>query len=299
MRRLLFLILFPSALLAQTQSFTVAKIDTIKSKTDAQAVRVADSLTVSGKVTVSGNLAVDGDTISTDADLSINAAGGDMTFKGEIAEAAGWRVQTDSSSSNNSYRLFMAEDPANLFGFSHIYAGAANPNFGGTAFTLATNTYYFIRHDNSATGATVWSVARASNDIAFTGKVSPGGVTTEGALGVSAVNDTVRWTAQPASLGAANFANTTTGKLFRVHIYVNTTTAGSGGTVLVTISWNDGAAKTYATATADLTVTTNAGMVQDAITIYVASGTPTWATTVAGAAGSPAYSVNITLERLW
>lgn len=172
MRRLLFLILFPSALLAQTQSFTVAKIDTIKSKTDAQAVRVADSLTVSGKVTVSGNLAVDGDTISTDADLSINAAGGDMTFKGEIAEAAGWRVQTDSSSSNNSYRLFMAEDPNNLFGFSHIYAGAANPSFGGTAFTLATNTYYFIRHDNSATGSTVYSVGRASSDFTFFGNIA-------------------------------------------------------------------------------------------------------------------------------
>jgi hypothetical protein len=166
-------------------------------------------------------------------------------------------------------------------------------NFAGTFYVRSG-----LDLTDIGTGTALLTLSNTGN-LTVTGTVAPGGNTVQGALGVAAVNDTVRWTAQTGSISAQNFANTTTGKLYRASIYANTTTAGSGGTVTVTISWNDGAAKTYTTATADLTATTNAGMVQDAVVIYIASGTPTWATTVAGAAGSPQYSVNVTLERLW
>lgn len=132
----------------------------------------------------------------------------------------------------------------------------------------------------------------------FRGKVSPNGVTTS-ADGVVSTPDTVVWTAQTASIGAQNFANTATGHLYKATYYLHTTTAGSGGTVLVTFAWNDGAAKTTSSATADLTSTTATGLATGEQVIYVASGTPTWATTVAGAAGSPQYALRITLERLY
>lgn len=165
--------------------------------------------------------------------------------------------------------------------------GRARVTVGTTAGTGAGKMY---------AGDSTYS---ASTLVIANTRFQPGGVVTEGGLGSSAVNDTVSWTAQTGSIGATNFANTATGKMYRASIYCHTTTAGSGGTVLVTISWNDGAAKTYATATADLTSTANAGMAQDVVTFYVGSGTPTWSTTVAGAAGSPQYAVRISLERLW
>lgn len=128
-------------------------------------------------------------------------------------------------------------------------------------------------------------------------RIQPVGITTQGD-GIVSTPDTIVWTAQTASIAAQNFANTATGHLFKVTYYLRTATAGSGTTVLTTISWNDGAAKTFASVTCDLSVTTNAGYVSGSQIIYVASGTPTWATTV-GAIGTSTYDIRIGLERVY
>lgn len=116
--------------------------------------------------------------------------------------------------------------------------------------------------------------------------------------GVVSTPDTIVWTAQTASLASQNFANTATGHLYRVSYYLHTTTTGTG-TVLVTLSWNDGTAKTSASATADLTSTTNTGLATGSQIIYVSSGTPSWTTTVAGGGSTEQYALRMVLERLY
>lgn len=147
-------------------------------------------------------------------------------------------------------------------------------------------------------GATATLTLDASNNAIFTGAVSPGGTTTQGGVGVPAVNDTISWTGQTVTIAAQNFANTTTGKLYEVTYYVHTTTTGTG-TVTFNLAWNDGTAKTFTSATAALTATDNTGMVTGVQVIFVSSGTPTWSTTVAGGGSTEQYAVRVALKRLW
>ena len=135
----------------------------------------------------------------------------------------------------------------------------------------------------------------------ITGKLSTGGNTVEGAYGVPNVNDTINYTGVGASIGTTNFSNTATGHMYRISYYLHTTTIStSGGTVSFTCSWNDGAVQSFTSATELLSATGITGMVSDVQVFYVASGTPTWSTTVAGViVGSPQYSLQASLERIW
>ena len=79
------------------------------------------------------------------------------------------------SNSNTSSRVFHRERTDGQTGFSSIYAGSADPILGGTAFTLPSNRYYFIRHSSSETGDIVWWAERANDNMHFNRTIYSGG----------------------------------------------------------------------------------------------------------------------------
>jgi hypothetical protein len=155
-----------------------------------------------------------------------------------------------------------------------------------------------LRIDYTSGSMTLGSTDSVGVGEFFSGKVSPGGLTTEGGPGVTAVVDTLQWTAQTGSISAVNFSNTGTGKRYRFDYYLHTTTASGSGspTATITVNYNNGAAKTQTSATLDL-ATVNAD-ISGSFVFYVASGTPTWQTTYASGSGTPQYAVRASLIAL-
>lgn len=107
----------------------------------------------------------------------------------------------------------------------------------------------------------------------------------------------IRLTAQSASIGATAFATEPSPGFYALGGLVQCTTAGTAGTVTLTLRWTDDAGATSA-ASAALTL---AAVGRDAILmrpIRIASGNVTYETTVAGATGNPRYAVDCLLLRL-
>jgi hypothetical protein len=88
-------------------------------------------------------------------------------------------------------------------------------------------------------------------------------------------------------------ANVAKGK-FLVDYYLSTTTAGSGGTVTLSFNWNDGHAQSFAVVPT-LNLTTTTGFLSGTFPVFATynGGTTniTCTATVAGATGSPVYSI--------
>lgn len=122
-----------------------------------------------------------------------------------------------------------------------------------------------------------------------------GGIATTGAHGVAPIVDTATYAGVASSIAAKNLTSTV--GLYRITYYLATTTAGTGGSVLATLSYNNGAAQTVTSASVSLATTAGA-IAQDVVTYYVASGTPTISTTVTGATGSPVYRFDAIVERI-
>jgi len=105
----------------------------------------------------------------------------------------------------------------------------------------------------------------------------------------------VALTAQTASIGTTAILTSPAAGLFEVDVYIETTTAGSAGTVLATIGHTDRiGATTQATSTLALD---SVGRKIQRFLVYAASGNVTYATTVAGASGSPQYALDIAIRR--
>ena len=142
--------------------------------------------------------------------------------------------------------------------------------------TRSTDTFSVIVRAREGTSAIAWGVGwRVEENI------------TADKFPVIAVT-----TGQVTSIGATNFT-VNTGRIYAVSFYIHTTQVGVGGTVTFTCSWNDGTSKTFTSATAALDATGNTGMVSGRQLMYVASGTPTWNTTVAGGDGTHTYSARV------
>ena len=103
---------------------------------------------------------------------------------------------------------------------------------------------------------------------------------------------TVALTAQTSSIGATNLVATpVTTSLYAVHYYLNDTTAGTSGTVSVTITWNDGASQTFTSA--NVTFGVLGAYVSGMVVVKATSGAIQYSTTVTSAVGSPAYSLDL------
>jgi hypothetical protein len=98
---------------------------------------------------------------------------------------------------------------------------------------------------------------------------------------------------QTASIGATNIAATPVAGDYRICVHVQTTTAGSAGTVLGTVTWNNGASQTLATSTASLTTLGAEQSTCRDYTNILSTTAFAYSTTVAGATGSPQYSLDI------
>lgn len=107
-------------------------------------------------------------------------------------------------------------------------------------------------------------------------------------------------TAQTASIGATNLMASAPAGLYRISYYLHTTTAGSAGTVLLTLAWNDGvASQAFLTSALTLAAVVAGTFASGQIIVKSASAQAiTYATTVAGVVGSPAYALGIRIERI-
>jgi hypothetical protein len=92
--------------------------------------------------------------------------------------------------------------------------------------------------------------------------------------------------------------------VYRVTVYVAVTTAGTAGTLDISLGWNDGAAARTATNGSngmppDISLTSTSNFAQGS-TIVKPDGTHdiTYAITLAGVTGTPKYAIFVDLERL-
>jgi hypothetical protein len=107
----------------------------------------------------------------------------------------------------------------------------------------------------------------------------------------------VSLTAQPNTIAATNLvAAPVTTALYEITYYLNDTTAGTSGTVSLTITWNDGAAQTFTSS--NVTYGTLGAYVSGTIVVKATSGAIQYATTVTSAVGSPAYSLDLRVKQL-
>ena len=104
---------------------------------------------------------------------------------------------------------------------------------------------------------------------------------------------------QATSISSANLvASPTPAYLYQISFYLTTTQVGTAGTVTVTFSWNDGASQSYTSATVDLTATGPGAQVSGSVFVKCTAGAIQYATTVAGATGSPQYNLEIRAQPL-
>lgn len=135
------------------------------------------------------------------------------------------------------------------------------------------------------------------------------GNTTSAANGILGLSNL---TAQTANIGATTLltASANSSGLFRITVFVKTTTAGTAGDVMkVTIAFNDGAAQTADVLLTSLIVTTPAAAIlhdlatnnfasQGVLTVYAAASTAITFTTTLTITGSPQYTIRVRIEPL-
>lgn len=121
---------------------------------------------------------------------------------------------------------------------------------------------------------------------------------TSGALYAALVSPySVALTGQTSSIAATNLvASPTTTSLYEIRYYLNDTTAGTSGTVSVTISWNDGAAQSVTSA--NVTFGVLGAYVSGVIVVKATSGAIQYATTITSPIGSPQYSLDLRVTEL-
>jgi len=129
---------------------------------------------------------------------------------------------------------------------------------------------------------TPFGVANADGGDAFT-VIYNGGIRGMGFAKATAQTATIAATA----LYAHPAANST---LYQVVWYLVTTTAGTGGTVSFTLTWNDGTAQTFTSGNLNLNAQ---GSLSGTVLVKANSGAVNYSTTVTGATGSPQYSIDV------
>lgn len=116
-------------------------------------------------------------------------------------------------------------------------------------------------------------------------------------LGSRTIVGTVSLTAQAGDIGATTIYTPAAAGIYKLSVYAICTTAGSAGTLTVTAGWTDDAAARTSNVVNGLDLTgTNAA--ENTLTIRSTATAITYATAIAGGAGSPAYALFIVLERL-
>jgi len=108
---------------------------------------------------------------------------------------------------------------------------------------------------------------------------------------------TVSLTAQTADIITTAIYTPAVAGLYRVNVYVICTTAGTG-TLGVTIGWTDAVGAKTLKPTADVNLASTANGATGTAFISSTATAITYATAIAGKAGSPQYALYLCLERL-
>lgn len=117
-------------------------------------------------------------------------------------------------------------------------------------------------------------------------------------LGSSTILATVQLTAQAGNIGTTTIYTPSGSGLFRISVYQICSTAGAAGTLSTVIGWTDASSAKSTSPAADIALTsTNNGSTG---MTFLASGASaiTYASTITGGSGSPAYNLYIVLEAL-
>ena len=180
----------------------------------------------------------------------------------------------------------------------NVNLGAWNPLFGGyTALKIAATETAVIAGANNYLINCLAGSAGTTSEFYVDNKgnvVSAGTVTPTGGLTNSY---SVALTGQTGTINATNLVATpVTTALYEISYYLNDTTAGTSGTVSVTITWNDGGSQTFTSS--NVTFGTAGAFVSGIIIVKATSGAIQYATTVTSAIGSPAYSLDLRVKQL-
>lgn len=171
----------------------------------------------------------------------------------------------------------------------HLY------NIGDPSETNAIRNIYAEQFRSTGYGADLAGALNLDRVTAYNGGLATAG------QGLPPILDVVQLTAQTANIAATALASSAAAGLYRVHYYLRDTTAAVGaGTLVVTIAWNDGQARSVTSSSIILTsVSASNSFTQGTVFINNASGgNITYATTVTGIYSTSAYAVDVTLERV-
>jgi len=117
--------------------------------------------------------------------------------------------------------------------------------------------------------------------------------------GFANATDTIRRGGQTASIAATGLTGTDENGWYRVSVYIYPTTAGTSGTVVGTIRWNDGAAESASTGTHTFGALGTPVFINSQVCRVTNGAAITYETTVTGAVGSPVYEIDIISEVLF
>jgi hypothetical protein len=118
------------------------------------------------------------------------------------------------------------------------------------------------------------------------------------AVGLPPIYGTQSQTGLVAALGATTLLSVPAAGLYRVSFNGATTTSGTGTTATVTITWNDGNAKSFTSATFALNAVDITGQVNGVLVVRAAVSTTIQISTTVGAIGTSVYRLDATAERL-
>jgi hypothetical protein len=229
----------------------------------------------------------------------------------EPGEASGLLLQNDNTVVGAGGGLIISvgpvSSPVELGGLHAVSTATSNSMslweyYGGVPDNLVTLTGGNVGIGDAAPASLLSVGASSQFQVNSSGvAVSYDGLSTAG-LGLSpTVASPTRQTGLTSSISSTTLCTTSacpTG-LYQVTYYLVCTTAGTGGTVDVSIGWNDGSAS-HSVTSSTATLGTLGGYAQGTLTLYSASGSGTAFTysTTFSPSGSPVYALSLNVQKL-
>lgn len=220
--------------------------------------------------------------LTADRTWAFPDASGTFVLTGVAATIAG-NTSTTLVSSTSGVGASFIDTTTSSKRLRMVLSGAT----GANAFVFTTSA------------ARLWGFGNLSGFVNITGDDPP--AVAAGALGK------VDLTGQTAGIGSTNLSNTPPAGLYRVDVYVATTTASGSGTPTldVNIAWTDvlgatnqNCVKEPSNATGFPHSLSATGRTSATMFIQVASGNIAYTTTITGASGSPQYAIYIRVTYL-
>jgi hypothetical protein len=261
------------------------------------AIRINDSLNYAGigigvaqgtALTRQLMLRQNNTTVASTPQFQIEQSGsGDAAMAFLLTSTRGWQWGVDNSDAD-AMKLSPSND--DFTGATVVYTTG-----GATGIGFSTTSGI----DSALTVKTGTNLGSGTMLVNRTGTITKiNSIATEGGFGVPTIVDTVSRGGLTTTQGATSLNGTAVNGVYEVSMYIYPTTAGTSGTVLGTIAWNDGAAETAVTGTHTFGALGGPVFVSSQVITVTNSTAITWATTVAANVGG-VYVVNVVAKRLF